>query len=126
MFHHLPCSNPTKQEVSTLNIPHTPCLPRLVAARMDDTLKKAGDARRYAVSLGALEYSGDLAKQLMYFSDKMEKTFKQIQELHQKKVTDTASYSKFFSILDEKFAWYQKAEARSVVGKGLWYITFRT
>lgn len=89
---------------------------RLVNARMDDSLKKGAEARKYAISLGSLEYSGDLAKQLLAFSDKCEKIFKALQELQQGKATSSKDYLKYFQILDEKFAWYTKAEA-GLVGR---------
>lgn len=47
-------------------------LTRLAADRMEQSLKKAGDARIHAISLGNIEYSGDLAKELMKFSSKLE------------------------------------------------------
>ena len=83
---------------------------------MDDSLKKGAEARKYAISLGSLEYSGDLAKQLLAFSDKCEKVFKALQELQQGKATSSKDYLKYFQILDEKFAWYTKAEA-GLVGR---------
>ena len=85
--------------------------PRLVAAKMDDCLKKGADARKYAIALGSLEYSGDLSKQLLAFSDKMEKVFKILQDLRSRKVTDEGAFSKYFRIIDDKLAWYAKAEA---------------
>jgi methionyl-tRNA formyltransferase len=87
-----------------------PSLLRLVAARMDECLKKGADARKSAIALGSLEYSGDLSKQLMQFSDKMEKVFKILQDLRSRKISDPDQYSKYFDILDEKMQWYNKAD----------------
>ena len=91
---------------------------RLAAAKMDECLKKGGDGRKFAVALQSLEYSGDLANQLMTFNQKMEAVFKNIQDLRQKKCTDRNAYEKFFKIIDEKVAWYTKAEASLCPGVG--------
>lgn len=89
---------------------------RVVTAKMEDALKKGAEARKYAISLGSLEYSGDLAKQLLAFSEKCEKVFKALQQLQQGKESSLKDYAKYFQILDEKFAWYTKAEAGLVGG----------
>lgn len=78
---------------------------------MDDALKKGGEARKLAVSLSSLEYSGALSKQLYHFSDKMEKVYKNLRSLQDQKTKDPAAYEKFFKVLTEKFAWYNGAEA---------------
>ena len=78
---------------------------------MDECLKKAAEARKHAISLGSLEYSGDLASQLMTFSAKLEKVFKLLQEKVQRKVDVESEYTKLFNILRDKFSWFEKAEA---------------
>ena len=79
---------------------------------MEECLKKSAEGRRFAVALGSLEYSGDLSKELMTFSNKLEKVFQKMQELRSQGTKDEQVYLKFFQILDDKFKWYQKAEAR--------------
>ena len=79
---------------------------------MEECLKKSAEGRRFAVALGSLEYSGDLSKELMTFSNKLEKVFQKMQELSSQGTKDEQVYLKFFQILDDKFKWYQKAEAR--------------
>lgn len=79
-------------------------------------MKKGAEARKFAISLGSLEYSGDLASQLMKFSAKMEAVFKCLQDLRQKKVTDEEAYAKHFRIIDDKLVWYTKAEAPLLLG----------
>ena len=79
---------------------------------MEECLKKSADGRKYAVALGSLEYSGDLSKELVTFSSKLETVFQKMQELRSQGNKDERVYSKFFQILDDKFSWYQKAEAR--------------
>ena len=96
--------------VSAFQIGHC-LLPRLLASKMDDALKKAAESRRYAISLSSLDYSGDLSSKLMAFSDKMEKCFKSLQDLRSRKVGDETQYAKFLAVIDEKVVWYEKAEA---------------
>ena len=91
-------------------MPHTPVL-RLAAAKMDECLKKGAEGRKFAISLESLEYSGDLAKQLYTFSAKMETVFKCLQELRVRKASDPQLFQKHFAIIDDKLAWYSKAEA---------------
>lgn len=82
---------------------------------MDDTLKKGSDARKMAITLSSLEYSGELSGQLMSFSGKMEKVFRHLRDLQDRKVTDAKEYEKFFKVLEDKFAWYTGAEAGPTV-----------
>ena len=84
---------------------------RLISAKMDECLKRGGDGRKYAIALSALEYSGDLSNQLMAFSNKMEAVFKMLQDLRKRKVEDESAYTKHFAIMEDKLAWFDKAEA---------------
>jgi hypothetical protein len=79
---------------------------------MDDALRKGAEARKHAIALSSLEYSGDLSNQLLAFSNKMEVVYKHMQDLRSRKITDEKAYAKHFAIVDEKLAWYTKAEAR--------------
>ena len=87
-------------------------LPRAAVARMEDALKKGAEARKQAIALSSLEYSGDLSQRLLAFSNKMESTFKYIQDLRSKKVDDPKKYDKYFAIVEDQLAWFTKAEAR--------------
>ena len=78
---------------------------------MDECLKKGAEGRKYSISLQSLEYSGDLANQLMSFSNKMETVYRHLQDLRSRKVTNQKAYEKHFMIIDEKLAWFSKAEA---------------
>lgn len=80
---------------------------------MEQCLKKGADARKSAISLGSLEYSGDLANQLLNFSSKMEHIYKLLQDLQSRKVEDESQYTKHFAIVDDKLQWYDKAEVGS-------------
>jgi hypothetical protein len=42
----------------------------------------------------------------------MEVVYKHMQDLRSRKITDEKAYAKHFAIVDEKLAWYTKAEAR--------------
>lgn len=78
---------------------------------MDEALKKGAEARKHAIALSSLEYSGDLPKQLLAFSEKMENVFKRLQELRKNKSEERKAYEKHFSIIKDKLQWYEKAEA---------------
>ncbi len=45
----------------------------------------------------------------------MEKVYKVIQDMVARKVQDVAAYKKHFAIIDEKMAWYEKAEVRYII-----------
>ena len=77
---------------------------------MQDCLKESGEARKYAISLQNLEYSGDLSSKLMTFSSKMETTYRKLADLISRKVQDSAQYMKYLEIIEEKLAWYEKAK----------------
>ena len=108
------CSKPTSPHHLSI------VLPRLAVSQMEECLKKGAEARKYAISLGTLEYSGDLVKELLKFNTKMEEVYKKMQQLRQEKTANPKFYQKFFAIIEEKAAWFDKAEAR--MGKGwAWY-----
>lgn len=77
---------------------------------MDTCLKKSADARKHAIALGPVDYSGDLAGKLLAFSEKMEKVWKKIQDLRTRKVSDESAYENHLNILDDKLTWFEKAE----------------
>ncbi|CAL1141145.1 unnamed protein product [Cladocopium goreaui] len=83
----------------------------LAVSQMEECLKKGAEARKYAISLGTLEYSGDLVKELLKFNTKMEEVYKKMQQLRQEKTANPKCYQKFFAIIEEKAAWFDKAES---------------
>ena len=105
------CWPPSSTLVLTQCLVDSLHLPRIVTEKMEACLKKGGEGRRHAISLEAVEYSGDLAKKLMAFSAKMEKVYKKLQELCSQKSKDPKEYQKLIDIIDEKLAWFEKAEA---------------
>ena len=78
---------------------------------MENCLRKSAEGRKYAISLQATEYSGDLATKMMAFSEKMEKCYKALVELVQRKEDKEAKYSNLFSVIADKISWYETAEA---------------
>ena len=88
---------------------HEPLL-RLAAEKMELCLQKGAQARKYSISLGSLEYSGDLAQQMLQFSNKMEKIYRKLRDLVDKKTDTEEPYEKFFQIIQDKIGWYEKAE----------------
>ena len=84
---------------------------------MDECLKKSSEGRKFGVALGTMEYSGDLATKMLEFSAKLEVVFKKMQELRSSGNKDLPEYAKYFRILDEKFAWFKKAEACETISK---------
>lgn len=84
---------------------------------MNACLQKGVDARKHALNLGNLEYTGDLNKKLLQFSAKMERVFQLIQNLRDQKEQNEDAYKGHLKIIDEKLAWYQKAEASDIPGE---------
>lgn len=84
---------------------------RQAEAYLEECLTKGAAARKYAVSLGTVEYSGHLAQKMMDFSSKMESTYKKLRPLVSDKCEQYSKYKKYFDLLSEKFAWFTSAEA---------------
>ena len=78
---------------------------------MQICLSKSGEARKYSISLGTLEYSGDLSEKMMSFSTKMEAVYQALRNLVAAKNDDPGKYKKYFHIVDEKAVWFKGAEA---------------
>ena len=83
---------------------------RVITEKMQDCLKESGEARKYAISLQNLEYTGDLASKLMNFSAKMETTYQKLADLISRKVQDSQQYVKYLEIIEDKLNWYEKAK----------------
>eukprot|EP00435_Cladocopium_sp_Y103_P025714 s1331_g6.t1 len=108
---------PKKSESTEQAEPKT--FSQMVIEKMEACLKKGGEGRRHAIALEAVEYSGDLAKQLMDLSAKMEKVYKKLQDLSTRKVDDVKAYEKLLDIVDDKLKWFEKAEAHGAAAKSL-------
>eukprot|EP00438_Fugacium_kawagutii_P032729 Skav211906 [mRNA] locus=Scaffold5661:199:453:+ [translate_table: standard] len=82
---------------------------------MDQCLRKGAEARKYSISLQNTPYSSDLSSQMLEFSKKMEKLYKNVSDLVLKKVEDPEQYRKFWAVMDDKLGWFEKAEAGSTM-----------
>lgn len=90
----------------------TPKGPRdLLTERKADVLKDATEARKYALSLKNLSYSGELVQGLMDFSKKMESAFEKINGLLADSGASDQRFNNMISYLDHHGAWYKNAEA---------------
>ena len=83
---------------------------RLAAEKMELCLQKGAQARKYSISLGSLEYIGDLAQQMLQFSSKMEKIYRKLRDLVDRKVNTEEPFEKKIQIIQDKVQWYEKAE----------------
>ncbi|CAE7837005.1 unnamed protein product [Symbiodinium sp. CCMP2592] len=79
-------------------------------AVLDDILKDGGAARKLALALAHVEYGDSLKQELMDFSAKMEDLYSSLQRLILKKVTKAKKYDPFLNEVEERGAWYKKAE----------------
>lgn len=78
---------------------------------MNACLQKGVDARKHALNLGNIDYTGDLNQKLLQFSSKMERVFQLMQNLRDQGETSETMFTGHLKIIDEKLAWYEKAEA---------------
>ena len=83
----------------------------LAETRMPEVLKMATEARRHALALKGVNYSGELVEGMMNFSNRMEQTYEKLQDL----VASGENGGALTKLLDkttEEETWYVKAEAR--------------
>ena len=81
---------------------------------MKALLAEAGEARKLSISLQAVEYGGELTKQLLDESKKMEKLFTNYTDLVKRKVTDDSKYDSAADQADQKMKWLEKAKVALV------------
>ncbi len=79
---------------------------------MQDILAESTTARKKSMSLGAVNYAGELSAQLMKFAESMEKHYKVLQKATANKVDDEGFLTKCFDKVEEERAWFKQAEAR--------------
>lgn len=77
---------------------------------MDDVLKESGEARKHAVSLRHVEYSGALVEQMFNHSNDMEKLYGTMQILMAGDIKDSKCH-KIITMVEAKKAWFEKAKA---------------
>jgi hypothetical protein len=77
----------------------------LMAALLADSTA----ARKKSMSLGAVNYAGELSSQLLAYAEKMEKFYKTLQQATTSKVTDDAFYTKCFTKIEKERQWFEQA-----------------
>lgn len=98
-----------KPEPATLITPKEP--KEQLEIKAPDVLKVATDARRIALSLSGLNYSGELAKDLMSFSKRLEDLFAKAQKILSDKDASSSDFMELLGTIDEEETWYRQAEA---------------
>ncbi len=83
----------------------------IASDKMADVLAESTNARKKSMALGAAEYAGELASQLLDHATVMEKHYKTLQTAVNGKVQDEAFYKKCFKAIDNDKAWFTSAEA---------------
>ena len=84
-------------------------------ASQTDILKQATEARKYAIALENLQYSGELVEGLMKFSKKMEGIYKKVTQLNSEGCEDQTRFQKILDVTTVQNAWWKQAEARFVI-----------
>lgn len=83
-------------------------------ASLPDVLKKATEARKHALQLKHLSYSGELVQGLMKFSEDMEKCFEDTTKLQTDKCEEENKFEKKWKHMQERLEWYKNAEVKWV------------
>ena len=86
-------------------------IPRRVGSRMEDVLNESTQARKYALALKHVDYSGDLVDKLMKHSKKLEGIYNTLNGLKKQGSRDNDRYEKFYKIIDHMHSFWEKAEA---------------
>lgn len=76
---------------------------------MASILAESTAARKKSMSLGAVNYAGELASQLLAYAEKMEKYYKTLQQATTAGVTDTGFYEKVFAKVEKDRTWFANA-----------------
>ncbi len=86
-----------------------------VVSQKPEVLKCATEARKSALALKHLNYSGELVNGLMAFSKKMETVFERITTLTNDGVTEPARFKNILDVIKERMKWYKQAEASFIL-----------
>lgn len=79
---------------------------------MANILAESSAARKKSMSLGAVNYAGELASQLLSYAQKMEKYYKILQQATTSQVSDDGFYDKWFRNIEKERQWYVNASVR--------------
>ena len=82
---------------------------------MGESLKQAADARKLALTLRGLEYSGELIAKLMDSSKKLEKVHELFQDAVSKSPLDKKLVHKLMATKDHYFSLLEKAKVGTSV-----------
>ena len=77
----------------------------------DEVLKAATEARKYALTLKNLSYSGELVQGLMAFSTKMEGIYEKISTLWGEGCKDEKRWDNILNSIAAQMKWYAQAQA---------------
>jgi hypothetical protein len=76
-----------------------------------DVLKSATEARKYALALKHLNYSGELVRSLMDFSSKMENAYDKITKYSRSNNVNDKDWTDIIKFIQAQQKWYEQAEA---------------
>ena len=76
-----------------------------------DVLKSATEARKYALALKHLNYSGELVRSLMDFSSKMENAYDKITKYSRSDNVGDKEWTDIIKFIQGQQKWYEQAEA---------------
>lgn len=86
-------------------------LPQKACDLMADILSDSTKARKKSMSLGAVNYAGELSNQLLDFAKKMERSYKTLQKATNNNVDKEDFYLKIFAEVAKQREWFVQAEA---------------
>lgn len=86
-------------------------LPQKACDLMADILSDSTKARKKSMSLGAVNYAGELSNQLLDFAKKMEHSYKTLQKATNNNVDKEDFYLKIFAEVAKQREWFVQAEA---------------
>ncbi|CAK9004359.1 Uncharacterized protein SCF082_LOCUS8217 [Durusdinium trenchii] len=78
---------------------------------MAEVLAESTSARKKSMSLGEVNYAGELANELLAHAVKMEKHYRTLQNATKKKVEDKHFYKKAFDVISKDREWFVTAQA---------------
>ena len=110
---------PKGKEGSELAKPKTPA--ELAQDLMADILAESTAARKKSMSLGAVNYAGELSAQLLNHAEKLEKDYKTLQKAVSGNVMTDDFYQKCFAQISKRRSWYATAEAIGIHVKNVLY-----
>lgn len=84
----------------------------LAADLMAAILAESTAARKKSMNLGAVNYAGELASQLLQYAEKMEKYYKTLQQALTSQVQEEEFFNKCFTKIEKERNWFTQASVR--------------